>query len=76
MGLDVYYPADIRNALCAAEHSASAAIDAGGNDNYQAAYLAGYRAAIVTIGLAFGLVQQQGGKHGDHVVSLLARTRG
>jgi len=57
MGLDVYYPADIRNALRAAEQAVGAAADAAGdqNDPFAAGFLAGYHAALTTIGLAFGL---------------------
>jgi len=58
MGLDVYYPADVRNALLAAEQSTTAAIAAAdGDDAYSAGYQAGYRAALITIALAFGLVK-------------------
>lgn len=61
MGLDVYYPADIRNALMAAEQSASAAFDAigGKDDPFANGYTAGYRAALVTVALAFGLLPEK-----------------
>lgn len=56
MGRNVYYPADVRNALMAAEQSASAAFDAigGKNDPFANGYAAGYRAALITVALAFG----------------------
>ena len=57
MGLEVYYPTDIRNALLAAEQAASVTAEATGNQDtpFAAGYLIGYRAALVTIALAFGL---------------------
>jgi hypothetical protein len=58
MGLEVYYPADIRNALLAAEQAAGATAAAAGNngdDPFAAGFLAGYRAALATLALAFGL---------------------
>lgn len=60
MGLNVYYPADVRNALLAAEQAVNATTDAAGShdDPYTAGFLAGYRAALTTIALAFGLVKQ------------------
>jgi len=73
MALNVYYPQDILNALQAAEHAAGAAINACGQDgDFLDGYLAGYRAALVAISFAFGLMH--GGNH--DMVSLLARTRG
>jgi hypothetical protein len=58
MALEVYYPADIRNALLAAEQSAAAAIGATSvkDELSQGYWLSGYRAALTTIALAFGLV--------------------
>jgi len=60
MGLEVYYPADIRNALPAAEQAVNATADAAGNqdDPFTAGFLSGYRAALATLALAFGLVAQ------------------
>ena len=57
MGLEVYYPTDIRNALLAAEQAANATAKATGNqdDPFSAGFLAGYRAALTTLALAFGL---------------------
>jgi len=57
MGLEVYYPTDIRNALLAAEQAVNATVDAAGNqdDPFTAGFLAGYRAALTTLALAFGL---------------------
>lgn len=68
MGLEVYYPQDIRNALLAAEQASNAAMMAlGGEDAADPAQLAftrgygaGYRAALVTIALAFGLIRPDG----------------
>lgn len=57
MGLEVYYPGDILNALQAAEQAVNATVEATGgrDDPFAAGYLAGYRAALVTVALAFGL---------------------
>jgi len=58
MGLEVYYTQDIRNALLAAEQASNAAMMAsGGDDKSTRAFQAGYRAALGTIALAFGLFQ-------------------
>jgi hypothetical protein len=53
----VYYPTDIRNALLAAEQAVGATADASGNkdDPFTAGFLTGYRAALTTLALAFGL---------------------
>jgi hypothetical protein len=58
MALDVWYKADIENALSAAEQACGAALEAAanGDDPFVAGYQAGYRSALVTVGLAFGLV--------------------
>ena len=60
MGLDVYYPDDIRNALLAAEQAVNATARATGDgcDPLAASFLAGYRAALTTLALAFGLTGQ------------------
>jgi hypothetical protein len=67
MGLEVFYPSDIRNALLAAEQAVNATADATGNedDPFTAGFLTGYpwsfgprtkgRAALTTLALAFGL---------------------
>lgn len=64
MGLSVWYNSDIRNALLAAEQSNNTAMMACGEDTEQSkfaqGYGAGYRAALVTIALAFGLIQPDG----------------
>ncbi|UCC63075.1 MAG: hypothetical protein JSV36_20420 [Anaerolineae bacterium] len=59
MALEVYYPQDIRNALLAAEQASNAAFLATGreNDQFAEGYQAGYRAALATIALAFGLIR-------------------
>jgi len=57
MGLQVYYPSDIRNALLAAEQAVAATDTATGkqDDPFATGFLSGYRAALVTMALAFGL---------------------
>jgi len=82
MGLEVYYPKDIRNALLAAEQSSGAALKAGGEllrtpdlsldeggtghrpgtgqNGFAQGYQEGYRAALTTIALAFGLIRPEG----------------
>ena len=61
MGLEIFYPADIRNALLAAEQAANVTVKATGNtdDVFASGYLAGYRAALTTVALAFGLVDNR-----------------
>lgn len=59
MGLDIYFSEDLRNALMAADEASSstarvcAAISR--NQVTLRAYLEGYRAALTTVALAFGL---------------------
>lgn len=63
MSLEIYYPQDILNALLAAEQATKAALSpnleevvsirSGAADYW---YWKGYRAALVTLALAFGLV--------------------
>ena len=66
MSLDVYFSEDIRRALLAADEASSstarvcAAMGGNGRDEsatrlYLRAYLEGYRAALSTVALAFGL---------------------
>jgi hypothetical protein len=66
MGLDIIFLEDIRNALMAADEASSAtaracaAMGGDGRDEsatclYLWAYLEGYRAALTTVALAFGL---------------------
>lgn len=59
MALDVYFQSDIFRALTAAEQASNAALLAtgGGDDEFTRGYQAGYRAALATIALAFGLVR-------------------
>ena len=61
MALDVWYKSDIQNALSAAEQASGAALTAAGsrNDPFVTGYRAGYRAALATMALAFGLVVVQ-----------------
>lgn len=57
MSLQVYYPADIRNALAAAEQAQRAALQAaGGGSDFVQGFQEGYRAALTTVALAFGLI--------------------
>ena len=62
MGLEVYYPQDIRNALVAAEQASNATMTAASreDDNFTQGFQSGYRAALTTIALAFGLLQSDG----------------
>ena len=58
MGLEVYYTQDIHNALLAAEQASNAAMmAASGDDKFTQGFQTGYRAALATIALAFGLFQ-------------------
>ncbi len=83
MGLNVYYPQDVRNALQAAEQSTNAALTAvGGDDAYTRGYREGYRAALTTVALAFGLLPNsppvpaptEVGKRGELEGGLVRRT--
>ena len=58
MSLDVWYKSDIQNALSAAERACSAALGAAGSDGdlFVTGYGAGFRSALMTVALAFGLV--------------------
>ena len=62
MGLDIFFAEDIRNALLAANEAsgATAFVGArvGGNVKLLRAYREGYKAALVTVALAFGLAPQ------------------
>ena len=62
MALDVWYKSDIQNVLSAAEQACRAALGAAGDDDdpFVAGYEAGYRSALVTVALAFGLVRASG----------------
>lgn len=63
MGLDVYCREDIANALLAAEEAsgstAAALMDVAGDPVRLRAYREGYRAALATVALAFGLVSKE-----------------
>jgi hypothetical protein len=67
MALEVYYPQDIRNALLAAEQASGAAWRAANGDEKESGqgYREGYRDALATIALAFGLLRP-GDHHEDH----------
>jgi len=64
MGLDIYCRADIANALLAAEEASSATaaamVDVVGDPVKLRAYREGYRAALATVALAFGLSPREG----------------
>ena len=64
MGLEVFYPEDIRNALLAAEQTANATAQVLGQDNnpFADCFLAGHQAALTAIALAFGLVSGDNGR--------------
>ncbi|KPK84260.1 MAG: hypothetical protein AMJ81_06095 [Phycisphaerae bacterium SM23_33] len=73
MGLAVYYQQDILNALMAAEQASGAAAAAtGGQDGFAQGYMAGYRAALATLALAFGLRQLQGRENVETRSNLLS----
>jgi len=59
MALDIFFSEDIRNALLAADEASSSTVrmcaDGGGDRVILRAYLEGYRAALTTVALAFGL---------------------
>ncbi|MFZ5919067.1 MAG: hypothetical protein ACOYZ7_19205 [Chloroflexota bacterium] len=56
MGLEVYYPQDIRNALLAAEQAVNVVAGAVGNleEPFAAGFVLGYCAALSTIALVGG----------------------
>jgi uncharacterized protein GlcG (DUF336 family) len=59
MSLDIFFLEDIRNALQAADEASSSTARVcaavGGDTATLRAYLEGYRAALTTVALAFGL---------------------
>lgn len=58
MALEVYYRQDIVNALRAAEFAALAALRAAPEDQRGAAFQAGYRSALLTLALSFGVSEE------------------
>jgi hypothetical protein len=80
MGLDIFFSEDIRNALMAADEASSStarACAAGGGDQVTLrAYLEGYRAALSTVALAFGLSPDIIAGHRRDVLEVEARTVG
>lgn len=60
MALEVYYPADIRNALLAALEAINALFVFMGMSERAGGFMTGYKAALVTIALAFGLIEPLG----------------
>ena len=63
MSLEVWYESDIQNALGAAGQANESALKAADTESnpYALGYQAGFRAALTTIALAFGLVPVQAG---------------
>lgn len=60
MALKVYDSDEVRNALLAAEQANRGALLAAGDDKeFTQGYREGYRDALTTIALAFGLVQPE-----------------
>ena len=59
MGLEVYYPQDIWNALLAAKQANGAALQVSRDEDNEFAegYKTGYRTALTTMALAFGLIK-------------------
>ena len=59
MALDAYSSKDIGNVLLAARHASSTTLRVtnGENEPFARGYQAGYQAALITIALAFGLIQ-------------------
>jgi hypothetical protein len=72
MALDIILSHEIRNALQAAEHAETRALGAIGqtNSEFVRGYHAGHQAALLTIALNFGLVQQEDRPDSDAVISL------
>ena len=75
MGLDIWFREDITNALKAAEQASSttaAAIESVVSDpSYLRAYRQGYKAALITIAMSFGIAGSEaegaGPQSGDFV---------
>jgi hypothetical protein len=69
MGLDIFFGEDIRNALLAADEASSSTARVcaavGGDQVTLRAYLEGYRAALSTVALAFGLSPAIIDSHGE-----------
>ena len=61
MALEVFYPQDILNALLAAEQATASALQASCevDARYSQGYGDGYRAALTTLALAFGLLLRE-----------------
>jgi len=67
MALEVYFPQDICNVLLAAEQASSAALMAtqAEHNEFAQGYREGYRAALTTLALAFGLIRPDD-RRGSH----------
>ena len=74
MSWEVYFSADIRNALLAAERAADATADALSiaDDAFTAGFLTGYRAALTTLAAAFGLAPRPETTSPDWKITFLA----
>jgi hypothetical protein len=80
MGLDIWFREDVRNALLAADEASSSTARvcaaAGGDQVTLRAYLEGYRAALTTMALAFGLSPEIIAGHRRDVLEVQARPVG
>lgn len=79
MGLEVYYPQDIRNVLLAADQACAAALQAVGREDESARiYHEGYQAALATVALAFGLIpsSSRSGSRERQLIFLSANVEG
>jgi len=73
MSLDIYFSDDIRNALLAADKASSSTAAYCPDGPTLQAYLKGYRAALTTVALAFGLSPSVIGDRRGQTVEIGAR---
>jgi hypothetical protein len=80
MRLDIFFSEDIRNAIQAADEASSSTAKVcaavGGDPVTLRAYLEGYRAALTTVALAFGLSPDIITGHQRDILEVEARTVG
>jgi hypothetical protein len=80
MGLDIFFSEDVRNALVAADEASSSTARVcaavGGGQVTLRAYIEGYRAALTTVALAFGLSPDIIAGHQRDVLEVQARMVG
>ena len=80
MSLDIFFSEDIRNAIQAADEASSSTAKVcaavGGDPVTLRAYLEGYRAALTTVALAFGLSPAIITGHQRDILEVEARTVG